>query len=95
MNAENFENQCKFRVQEIYQEISDLRKAAMRDGPLAHEEKLEIRRAMNTLVQCPNGHPYTIGECGVVWIVAAEIGGGGHSLTAGNSVNMEFDSMQS
>ncbi|CAG8826678.1 771_t:CDS:2, partial [Gigaspora rosea] len=71
MNAEHFENQCKLRVEEIYREVSDLRKAAMRDIPLTHEEKLEIRRAMNSefrgsghWYQCPNGHPYTIGECG-------------------------------
>ncbi|RIB10982.1 hypothetical protein C2G38_2204710 [Gigaspora rosea] len=48
MNAEHFENQFKLRVEEIYQEVSDLRKAAMRDIPLTYEEKLEIRRAMNS-----------------------------------------------
>ncbi|KAF0547345.1 P-loop containing nucleoside triphosphate hydrolase protein [Gigaspora margarita] len=108
MNAEHFENQCKLRVKEIYREVSDLRKAAMRDRPLTHEEKLEIRRAMNSefqgsghWYQCPNGHPYTIGECGGAMQASrcvdcgATIGGGSHSLTAGNSINMEFDSMQS
>ncbi|CAG8476927.1 30534_t:CDS:10 [Gigaspora margarita] len=48
MNAEHFENQSKLRVEEIYREVLDLRKAAMRDRPLTHEEKLEIRRAMNS-----------------------------------------------
>ncbi|CAG8832207.1 23651_t:CDS:1, partial [Gigaspora rosea] len=38
MNAEHFENQFKLRVEEIYREVPDLRKAAMRDIPLTHEE---------------------------------------------------------
>ncbi|CAG8471028.1 5060_t:CDS:10 [Dentiscutata erythropus] len=71
MSAEYFEKQCKSRIDKILQEVSDLRDAAMRDRPLTHEEKLEISKAMNSefrgsghWYQCPNGHPYTIGECG-------------------------------
>ncbi|POG62130.1 hypothetical protein GLOIN_2v1698736 [Rhizophagus irregularis DAOM 181602=DAOM 197198] len=39
---------------------------------------------------CPNGHPYTIGECGRAWEKSvcpecnAEIGGESHKLSAGN-----------
>ncbi|CAG8508580.1 12330_t:CDS:10 [Dentiscutata erythropus] len=71
MSAENFEEQCKLRINKIRREVSDLRDAAMKDRPLTREEKLEISRAMNSefqgsghWYQCPNGHPYTIGECG-------------------------------
>ncbi|GBC01063.1 hypothetical protein RclHR1_04050006 [Rhizophagus clarus] len=73
---------------------------------LSVEEKLEIHRAMKTefrgaghWYECPNGHPYTIGECGGAMQMSrcpdcnAQIGGGHHELTSGNRLNSEFDSM--
>ncbi|CAB5361032.1 unnamed protein product [Rhizophagus irregularis] len=49
--------------------------------------------------QCPNGHPYTIGECGGAMVMSrcpdcnAPIGGGDHRLTTGNRINSDFESM--
>ncbi|CAG8660562.1 11083_t:CDS:2, partial [Dentiscutata heterogama] len=104
MSAEYFEKQCNLRIEKILREVSDLRDAAMKDRPLTHEEKLEIRKAMDSefrgsghWYQCPNGHPYTIGECGGAMQASrcadcgAPIGGGNHNLAAGNSLNTEFD----
>ncbi|RGB25652.1 hypothetical protein C1646_771434 [Rhizophagus diaphanus] len=64
---------------------------------ITFEEELEIRRVMQTefkssghWYECPNGHPYTIGECGRAWEKSvcpecnAEIGGESHKLSAGN-----------
>ncbi|CAB4399021.1 unnamed protein product [Rhizophagus irregularis] len=64
---------------------------------ITFEEELEIRRVMQTEFKssghwydCPNGHPYTIGECGRAWEKSvcpecnAEIGGESHKLSAGN-----------
>ncbi|CAG8817058.1 17381_t:CDS:2, partial [Racocetra persica] len=71
MNAEHFEKECKSRVDKILLEVLDLHAAAIRDRPLTTEEKLEIHEAMKFELQgsghwyqCPNGHPYTIGDCG-------------------------------
>ncbi|GBB88387.1 hypothetical protein RclHR1_14960002 [Rhizophagus clarus] len=73
---------------------------------LSIEEKLEIHRAMKAefkgsghWFECPNGHPYTIGECGGAMQISRcpdcneQIGGGNHQLTSGNRVNSEFGSM--
>ncbi|PKC55190.1 hypothetical protein RhiirA1_371208 [Rhizophagus irregularis] len=73
---------------------------------LSIEEKLEIHRAMKSefnssghWYECPNGHPYTIGECGGAMQLSRcpdcheQIGGGGHQLTSGNRINSEFGSM--
>ncbi|GBC28104.1 uncharacterized protein OCT59_008525 [Rhizophagus irregularis] len=64
---------------------------------ITFEEELEIHRVMQTefnnsghWYECPNGHPYTIGDCGRAWVKSvcpdcnAEIGGESHQLTAGN-----------
>jgi hypothetical protein len=50
--------------------------------------------------ECPNGHVYTIGECGGAMQASRcpecgeVIGGGAHQLAAGNQVSREFASMQ-
>jgi len=50
--------------------------------------------------QCPNGHPYTIGECGGAMQASkcpecgAVVGGGGHQLAANNSVAQDYARMQ-
>ncbi|KAJ3056647.1 hypothetical protein HK097_005321 [Rhizophlyctis rosea] len=67
-------------------------------------EKLEIIRAMQSefhgsghWYQCPNGHTYTIGECGGAMQSSqcpecgATVGGGGHQLATSNRRDDEFE----
>ncbi|GBC02767.1 hypothetical protein RclHR1_04800007 [Rhizophagus clarus] len=97
----------------IFKKLDDLQKecdeiqvcAENLRKPISFEEKLEIHRAMQTefvssghWYECPNGHPYTIGECGRAWVKSvcpdcnAVIGGESHRLTSGNEKNSEFSS---
>ncbi|CAG8445859.1 16122_t:CDS:10, partial [Cetraspora pellucida] len=107
MNVEHFEKECKSRVDKILLEVLDLHAAALKDRPLTVEEKLEIHEAMKFELQgsghwyqCPNGHPYTIGDCGNANQESScpecgeRIGGQGYILAAGNSRNAEFERMQ-
>ncbi|KAG0168757.1 hypothetical protein DFQ28_004319 [Apophysomyces sp. BC1034] len=68
------------------------------EGRISQEEKKMIREVMDRefstgaghWYQCPNGHPYTIGECGGAMQLSncpecgARIGGSSHILTDGN-----------
>ncbi|CAG8550528.1 6058_t:CDS:10 [Dentiscutata erythropus] len=107
MNVEHFEKECKSRVDKILLEVVDLHAAAMRDRPLTYEEKLNIHKAMSTEFQgsghwyeCPNGHAYTIGDCGNAnqsrrCPDCGEAIGGEGILAARNRRNMEFEHMHS
>jgi len=77
-------------------------------GILTREEKMEIHRAMASefrgsghWYQCPNGHPYTIGDCGGAMVTSScpecgeTIGGASHVLTVNNRRDNEFESMGS
>ncbi|KAF0474583.1 P-loop containing nucleoside triphosphate hydrolase protein [Gigaspora margarita] len=107
MNVEHFEKECKSRVDKILLEVVDLHSAAMKDRPLTYEEKLDIHKAMSNEFQgsghwyeCPNGHPYTIGDCGNANQsrrcpdCGEQIGGEG-ILAARNRRNLEYERMQS
>ncbi|CAG8548421.1 10476_t:CDS:10, partial [Dentiscutata heterogama] len=106
MNVEHFEKECKSRVDKILLEVVDLHSAAMKDRPLTYEEKLNIHKTMSTEFQgsghwyeCPNGHPYTIGDCGNANQTSScpdcgEAIGGEGMLAARNRRNMEFERMQ-
>ncbi|CAG8801260.1 18798_t:CDS:2, partial [Gigaspora margarita] len=107
MNVEHFEKECKSRVDKILLEVVDLHSAAMKDRPLTYEEKLDIHKAMSNEFQgsghwyeCPNGHPYTIGDCGNANQsrrcpdCGEQIGGEG-MLAARNRRNLEYERMQS
>ncbi|RHZ73529.1 hypothetical protein Glove_230g154 [Diversispora epigaea] len=102
-----FRKQCNERIATVFREIEQLRNAADNSGGLSYEEKLQIHRAMKQefsgsghWYQCPNGHPYTIGECGGAYQVSrcpecgVPIGGSDHRTLAGNERNMEFESME-
>ncbi|RHZ83153.1 hypothetical protein Glove_99g360 [Diversispora epigaea] len=104
-NIEHFRGQCEERIAAVLREIDELRNVVNNAGKLSDEEKLQIHQAMSTefrgsghWYQCPNGHPYTIGDCGAANQVSrcpdcgAGIGGSGTTLP-GNERNMEFERM--
>ncbi|CAG8661655.1 9643_t:CDS:2, partial [Diversispora eburnea] len=71
VGVDYFREQCIKRLKTISHEIEELRNAADNAGKLSYEEKLQIHQAMRQeflgsghWYQCPNGHPYTIGDCG-------------------------------
>ncbi|CAG8442461.1 13677_t:CDS:10 [Ambispora gerdemannii] len=106
LNAEHLEKQCDEMIEDILKDVENLRIAARNKTQLTKEQKLEIVRAMQKeflgsghWYECPNGHPYTIGECGGAMEQSrcpdcgAAIGGGGHRLTSNNRRNEEFDTI--
>ncbi|CAG8458390.1 7466_t:CDS:10 [Acaulospora morrowiae] len=107
INLEHFVQQCNVRVDEVIKDARELYIAAENSGELSREEKLMIHNAMSGefhgsghWYQCPNGHVYTIGECGMAMQSSrcpecgTAIGGGEHRFIAGNVRNEEFDNMQ-
>ncbi|KAG9293587.1 hypothetical protein G9A89_005590 [Geosiphon pyriformis] len=102
MDVIYFQSQCNEKIEKILEEVNEL---LVQNEILTKEDKLNIFRAMKPEVgggdhwfECPNGHPYTIGECGGAMQQSrcpecgAAIGGGDHRLTAGNRRNTEFQS---
>ncbi|KAF9155352.1 hypothetical protein BG015_010198 [Linnemannia schmuckeri] len=76
------------------------------EGTISKEEKMEIFRAVSEHMrgsghwyQCPNGHPYAIGECGMAMEQArcpecgASIGGGEHALLQSNRRDLEMEGL--
>ncbi|CAG8747760.1 11251_t:CDS:2, partial [Acaulospora morrowiae] len=110
MDMNYFKQRCNDRIEKILKDVQEIYIAAERSGELTREEKLEIHRAMSGefvgisgtshWYQCPNGHVYTVGECGRAMErstcpdCGATIGGGNHQFDEGNERNMEFDAMQ-
>ncbi|CAG8640251.1 1615_t:CDS:10 [Funneliformis mosseae] len=106
INLEYFQGQCEARIVKLLNDVNELQEKAENYGQLTREEKVSIYRAMSSefsgsghWYECPNGHPYTIGECGGAMQASrcpdcgAAVGGGSHSLTSGNRRNVEFDTM--
>ncbi|RHZ48435.1 hypothetical protein Glove_551g8 [Diversispora epigaea] len=106
VDVDHFKVQCNERIATVFREIRDLKNAADNAGRLSYEEKLQIHKAMRQeflgsghWYQCPNGHPYTIGECGGPTQVSrcpecgVLIGGNDHHSLAGNERNVEFERM--
>ncbi|RKO86680.1 hypothetical protein BDK51DRAFT_5433, partial [Blyttiomyces helicus] len=67
-------------------------------------EKAAVFRAMAATFggsghwyECPNGHPYTIGECGMAMQQSrcpecgAAVGGGNHTLLGDNAPSTQFE----
>lgn len=89
------------RLDELLEMLSGIRKACPWLSPLTPEERQEIVSAMGFKqghwFKCPNGHPYTIGECGGAMEKStcnecgAVIGGAQHRLEDGNQVATEMD----
>ncbi|PKC03010.1 hypothetical protein RhiirA5_452565 [Rhizophagus irregularis] len=102
-----FKNSIHKRLLDLLENCNEVEEFAINlSGILRMEEKLEIHRAMRTefrgsghWYECPNGHPYTIGECGAAMQTSRcpdcneVIGGSSHRLTSTNRINSEFDSM--
>ncbi|GES78947.1 P-loop containing nucleoside triphosphate hydrolase protein [Rhizophagus clarus] len=106
VELEYFQGQCLERITKLLKNVDELYEVVERSGQLSQHEKLEIYRAMSSefigsghWYECPNGHPYTIGECGGAMQLSScpdcgvPIGGGSHLLTSGNRVNSEFETM--
>ncbi|CAI2179568.1 15854_t:CDS:10 [Funneliformis geosporum] len=106
INLEFFQGQCEARIVKLLNDVNELQEKAENYGQLTQEEKVAIYRAMSSefsgsghWYECPNGHPYTIGECGGAMQASrcpdcgATVGGSSHSLTSGNRRNVEFDTM--
>ncbi|CAB4484431.1 unnamed protein product [Rhizophagus irregularis] len=106
-SEEGFRDGLYKRLANLLENCNEVENCAMNlSRTLSIEEKLEIHRAMKSefnssghWYECPNGHPYTIGECGGAMQLSRcpdcheQIGGGGHQLTSGNRINSEFGSM--
>jgi hypothetical protein len=103
-NMEHLVNQCVEKMKTTLLEIDEIEKIAKELGTLTAEEKLEVYKAMTSefrgsghWYQCPNGHPYTIGDCGGAVITSrcpecgAVIGGSGHNLDQNNRRDNEFE----
>ncbi|GES93124.1 P-loop containing nucleoside triphosphate hydrolase protein [Rhizophagus clarus] len=69
---EEFRNSIRTRLVSLLENCNEVEECAVNlSRKLSTEEKLEIYRAMKSefnssghWYECPNGHPYTIGECG-------------------------------
>lgn len=91
------------RFEDLISRAQDLKSKVLEMGPLMHEELKEIVIAMSSSggynyggaasshwYECPNGHPFFIGECGgavqtsMCHECGAEIGGRNHSLLQTN-----------
>ncbi|CAG8486394.1 199_t:CDS:10, partial [Diversispora eburnea] len=101
-----FKEQCNERIETVLREIKEIKNATDNAGRLSYEEKLKIHQAMRQeflgsghWYQCPNGHPYTIGDCGGADQISrcpecgAFIGGSNHQTLSGNELNVEFERM--
>ncbi|CAG8514866.1 9304_t:CDS:10, partial [Diversispora eburnea] len=106
-NVEHFRGQCEERITAVIREVNEIRNFVNNAGKLSDEEKLQIHQAMSVefrgsghWYQCPNGHPYTIGECGMAMQTSrcpdcgAGIGGNDHISLDGNARHMEFEGMR-
>ncbi|CAB4384074.1 unnamed protein product [Rhizophagus irregularis] len=106
-SEKEFKKDVHKRLVNLLESCNEVKTCAVNlNKTLSNEEKSEIYRAMKTefrgsghWYQCPNGHPYTIGECGGAMVMSrcpdcnAPIGGGDHRLTTGNRINSDFESM--
>ncbi|CAG8678002.1 16679_t:CDS:2, partial [Acaulospora morrowiae] len=109
MDMNYFKQQCNDRIENVLKDVQEIYIAAERSSELTREEKLEIHRAMSGefgdfsgtshWYQCPNGHVYTVGECGRAMERStcpecrATIGGENHQFAEGNERNAEFGHM--
>lgn len=101
----DFLNQCNQLEKDITL-CTEIVKTGAWKAEVTLEEKKAIYQAMSKDIgsqpglhwyQCPNGHIYTIGECGGAMQASTcpecghAIGGGGHQLTAGNRAAQDFE----
>ncbi|CAG8485643.1 8192_t:CDS:10 [Ambispora leptoticha] len=106
LNAAHLESQCHETIENLLNDVEELIKAVKARTQITKEEKLAIFRAMKNEFQgsghwyeCPNGHPYSIGDCGGAVVEStcpecgATIGGTGHRLIGDNRQNAEFESL--
>ncbi|KAL8277846.1 hypothetical protein RQP46_009665 [Phenoliferia psychrophenolica] len=84
------------RIADQWLDVIRFAKAATFYAPVTAKEREEVVRTMGFATsghwyRCPDGHPFSIGECGGAMELAIcpecgqPIGGGSHRLTAGNS----------
>ncbi|RIA86082.1 hypothetical protein C1645_780424 [Glomus cerebriforme] len=92
------------RMEQVSNDVRELEN--YKDKTILRSEKLEIFRAMNVELQgsghwyqCPNGHTYTIANCGLANQASscpecgASVGGVNYNLSAGNSTSNEYENL--
>ncbi|KLO14620.1 P-loop containing nucleoside triphosphate hydrolase protein [Schizopora paradoxa] len=107
-DAEAFKVTFQQPTANILKEWNTLEKSVMDESfvePLSSEEKLQVITAMKRefynvaghFYRCPNGHLYTIGDCGGATVTSrcpecgAAIGGSGHQLLQTNQRDLEYE----
>lgn len=102
-----FQDNCGSKVGRFVKQLEELESFVRRGGvyqPLSMQEREMIVKAFDFgytghFYNCPNGHPYTITECGGAMMTSncpecgELIGGGSHRLLSTNSTATEFESI--
>ncbi|CAB4491510.1 P-loop containing nucleoside triphosphate hydrolase protein [Rhizophagus irregularis] len=104
VDGDHIKQQFINRMEQVLNDVKELENC--KDKTILRSEKLEIFRAMNVELQgsghwyqCPNGHTYTIANCGLANQASscpecgANVGGINYNLSAGNSANSEYESL--
>ncbi|KAF8599524.1 hypothetical protein BDV93DRAFT_526047 [Ceratobasidium sp. AG-I] len=79
-----------------YSEVTNEERAAIMKAMMEGSGRESGLSHTGHFYQCPNGHPYAIGECGGAMQAStcpecgARIGGGSHQITAGNTHATDF-----
>ncbi|EKM48985.1 uncharacterized protein PHACADRAFT_214556 [Phanerochaete carnosa HHB-10118-sp] len=102
-----FQDNCGCKVDRFIKQLEELESFVRKGGmyePLSMQEREMIVKTFGFgytghFYNCPNGHPYTIGECGGAMETSTcpecgeRIGGGGHRLLGSNTAAKEFETI--